>query len=516
MDVNQLPDNCQQINNQQVDCSISLFPHIAAETSTLTIDLTTNQHGQLTTTAILSNSNNQDDDLSDNKNIWIGYSTEKLNKPAQFGNTQAIVAHNPDQQNGSDLTIAYLPSSGHGYGRTYLNNGNGVLSLPNDNRYFISAVLDGYALTVMNNDDPTSASELFSHNIASSLYLMKAGALLEASTRTGVENARIPANTLFYSSIDPYLQKNSSSGLGKPRKIIFEDIDSDQGENANTGYEHIYISRDNNGAHLLYYSYPDFTTVNRPSIQLTTGTTYDGIFADLNNDNRLDIVLAKNGTNMFWLAENAAIASRFPNQVGLGSALLSRAIAAIDVDRDGDSDLIFADQVQLNNLPSEQLSIYLNDGAANFSKSSQIILTSEVDQLLVADLYGDGNDVLIVSQLDQLSLYKSSAQGLVYSPLSIEIKAPLVLADFDQDGLMDIAGDRIYLNTEITEPLPIVISSPPILEPDPIITTPYSQSIGSGSFQGYLGIASLLILITIVLVRVKKSNHSKEEIDTNE
>ncbi len=524
LDISQLPDNCQQINDQQVDCSVSLLPHDAAETSTLAIDLTTNERGQLTATATLSNSNNQDDDLSDNKNIWLGYSTETLVKPAQFGDTQAIVAYDPDKANGPDIAITYLDSNNLGYGRTYLNNGQGSLSIPENNEYFIGALAGSHAISIINNDDIESTPELFFHGQQVLLHILKAGALPFSIYREAIENSRVPANTPLYADIDPLVQTFFLHGLGKPRKIIFDDIDSDQGEDANNGYEHLYITRTNDGVHLLYYSYSNFNNINRPSIQLTTSNTFDGVFADLNNDNRLDIILAQSTTNHFWLAEDAPMVNRFPNSVGIGSAVTSQAVAAMDTDRDGDIDLIFSDDVILNNLPSKQLSIYLNDGSANFTKSPQSITTAEVDQLLTTDIYNEGYDSLLVSQFGQLSIYKSSAEGLVYSPLSIQIKAPLVLADFDQDGLMDIAGDRVYFNTEVIEPSPIVVSIPPTPIPDPIVTPPpvvgdtnlYPQFIGSGSFQGYAGIASLFVLIITVLVRVKKSNNSTKEISTNE
>lgn len=120
--------------------------------------------------------------------------------------------------------------------------------------------------------------------------------------------------------------------------------------------------------------------------------------ADLNGDGHLDffvargrVTLADTGENQVWLAaENNSFITFQNSGQQLGNAN-SRGVALADLNGDGFVDAFVANSRYGGDPPvSNANTVWFNDGAGNFSDSSQRLGTSDSEAVALADLNGDG------------------------------------------------------------------------------------------------------------------------------
>ncbi|MBL8897164.1 MAG: VCBS repeat-containing protein [Planctomycetes bacterium] len=170
----------------------------------------------------------------------------------------------------------------------------------------------------------------------------------------------------------------------------------------------------------------------------------------------------------------------------LGAADTSTDGVLVDIDLDGDADLIVANlsPTSPNGTP-ERCRLHLNDGTGRFSEIPNLLLTTpdRVQTLVAGDLDGDGDsDLVLGTASGVVALYRNLLRGPIplRMPALVElqgsfptINAPvndLALADIDADGDLDLyvatggsnalAQDRLFRNdgnagfTDISAQLP--------------------------------------------------------------
>ncbi|HOZ30232.1 MAG TPA: T9SS type A sorting domain-containing protein [Bacteroidales bacterium] len=179
------------------------------------------------------------------------------------------------------------------------------------------------------------------------------------------------------------------------------------------------------------------------------------LVADVDNDLDLDIIAGagccinqsevykNDGTGKFTLF------SQFGTE---NSSLFD--LSMNDIDNDGDIDLT------ANNMGSDDVAIYLNDGLGNFStmlidnfeysccEFGDIDNDSDID--LIVGAYGYYSDRILVYENNNMNFTKHVIQTGGYEDFPINIVSDIALGDSDNDGDLDIAVMRMIFVDEFT------------------------------------------------------------------
>lgn len=200
-----------------------------------------------------------------------------------------------------------------------------------------------------------------------------------------------------------------------------------------------------------------FPTFDRALLLETTSETSANVsIADLDGDGRLDIVLVK---GRHWpLADRVLLgdgAGHFEAGYDLGQARdRSYSGRIADMDRDGDLDVVIS-----NDKPDPKL-VYLNDGKGRFRVGSTFGRAEwETRNATVADVDGDSlPDIVVANRSDSTGanyICFNKGNGRFDAdcvPFSREPATTITAADFNRDGLIDLAvphrdggQSRVYL-----------------------------------------------------------------------
>jgi hypothetical protein len=183
-----------------------------------------------------------------------------------------------------------------------------------------------------------------------------------------------------------------------------------------------------------------------------TGAVTDVAVLDADGDCDEDLVIATDGgPPHLWLRTGVSFAD-----AGAIGATTVRAVAAADVDADGDVDLVLGG--------GATLALYRNDGGGHFMQDAAAFAggggASDVTSIAAGDLDGDGRTDLVIGQgsanaAPLYALYGSGA-GFASAPgalPAVSLKtARVALADADGDGDLDLAlalvgaPARLYVN----------------------------------------------------------------------
>ena len=158
---------------------------------------------------------------------------------------------------------------------------------------------------------------------------------------------------------------------------------------------------------------------------------------DFNGDGKLDIALAQQiPLGVVMLPGNGD--GTFQTGVTLNVATIPKALAAGDFNGDGNLDLVVVEQTKV--------SIYYGTGDGNFRSPVECVTGSFLWQVAVGDFNGDGNADLVVvdsvvSGVGGVRVLIGNGDGTFRPPVLFNavLAGAVLVADFDQDGLDDIA-----------------------------------------------------------------------------
>jgi hypothetical protein len=256
--------------------------------------------------------------------------------------------------------------------------------------------------------------------------------------------------------------------------VVVGDMDADKDLDivvANTNNQNVVYLNDGNGT-FHSGSFVCNVTASTRCFGTSTDSTASIALADIEGDGDLDIVTGNtsNEQNVLYLNDGTAQfhAGRIScdenpdNFRCFGSGQdNTHEVATVDIDRDGDYDIIVGNNYQQN-------AVYMNDGSGNFTTSTPF--GSGLDATIAlapGDVDGDGAiDIVLGNDLEQNVVYRNSGSGTFYhGPVvcganpqfhcfgtGLDIPQDMILLDEDGDGDLDIvAGNQqdqsiIYLN----------------------------------------------------------------------
>ncbi|WP_299116814.1 T9SS type A sorting domain-containing protein [uncultured Winogradskyella sp.] len=183
--------------------------------------------------------------------------------------------------------------------------------------------------------------------------------------------------------------------------------------------------------------------------------------ADLDHDGDFDLISSSEfDGKIAWYKNVNGLGEFTDKQIIINNTLnVVREVFSKDIDLDGDMDIIALGHLHIFYEPS-RITVYLNDGNANFSE--QIILDDDgrLDHLIVEDIDGD-YDADLIGIIDDNNLYRKINNGdgtfgdtevivnnMASNPLDVKLE------DIDNDGDKDIFishsnGDfSIYTNSD--------------------------------------------------------------------
>lgn len=171
--------------------------------------------------------------------------------------------------------------------------------------------------------------------------------------------------------------------------------------------------------------------------------------ADINKDNRLDLVLARNGVNQLLMNNGSAQPFEGVTPVAVGDAADNTAsLALVDFNQDGWLDLVSVNQNAANR-------VYLhNQSAAPYTSADTLVLNNssyDSRDVLVLDIDTDGLMDIVVGNFDAVTqiYFNTPASGffdnVVPAPLTNQVSQTQSLAsvDYNKDGKPDIVEANV-------------------------------------------------------------------------
>ena len=270
------------------------------------------------------------------------------------------------------------------------------------------------------------------------LYITSCGHVTPTNTGGGVKQKGATMTPSF--RVNPVVDLGGA-GIGKPAAVA--DLNADgladiASINGNSGSIKVSLGQLNAGN--LTYSPTSSVAIGAQPIRV--------LLVDLNADDIDDMVVVNHGSDDLTVALGKGngefdIPSTVPVN-GDGPTF----VAAADLDSDGKVDLVST------NAFTHHLSIMSGDGVGGFTVTQQLDTPPVPMGLEIADMNADGSlDLISVSRHGALVVYYGDGAGGFQSDRNIKVANPTVfpygddiwqiagldVADFDKDGLLDIA-----------------------------------------------------------------------------
>ena len=175
-------------------------------------------------------------------------------------------------------------------------------------------------------------------------------------------------------------------------------------------------------------------------------------FRDLNGDGKPDLVFATAISTPpydFHTAINNGNGTFGPRQTWSMNACGWNDIEAVDLDNDGDSDVVITEWLGCQNVPNSARRIFIskNNGNGVFSAPLIKIVNPFPGSIATGDFNEDGKVDLVTGQSPGIDLHRGTGTGNLLSPVSFATqKAPytIIANDFNNDGHLDVAACTEY------------------------------------------------------------------------
>ena len=165
--------------------------------------------------------------------------------------------------------------------------------------------------------------------------------------------------------------------------------------------------------------------------------TADAVFGDLNEDGRLDLIMAHQFEDGFVSIHYGQPDGSFATQRALETGARPRGLATADLDADGRLDLVSADA------GSGTVTVQLADGQGWFLPSRSWAAGPGAAAVVATDLNGDGRLDLVAADSDSstVAVLVGGGDGTYAAPRFFESGArpgAIAVADLDVDGQLDL------------------------------------------------------------------------------
>ena len=231
-------------------------------------------------------------------------------------------------------------------------------------------------------------------------------------------------------------ERSVGGGSNSVRAIVPADLDGDGDPDA--------LAASSGDSTIAWYENTDGlgTFGPRQVISAAAVSAWSVFAADLDGDGDLDALSASQSDDTIAWYENTDGAGTFgPTQIIATDATEALSVSAVDVDGDGDTDVLSA------SFGDSTIAWYENSDGAGFFGPTQIVTMDAVgaDSVFPVDLDGDGDpDLLFASFLDSKIAWYGKTDGLDdYGPqqvISTATVGPVSVhaADLDGDGDADV------------------------------------------------------------------------------
>jgi len=360
------------------------------------------------------------------KNDGFGNFTEILNTPFISVGFSSVSYADVDNDNDLDVFISGIIGA-NGVANLYLNDGNGVFSLSQDNNFIGVYNSSSIFLDVDNDND---------------LDLLVAGKLNYLSGTTN----------LYLNDGNGNFIEDQSLGLINVSACSIDAIDVDNDNDLDVvicGNEGGDISQVLTTKLYLNDGLGSFTEDLNSSF---IGVYHSSLlFDDVDNDNDFDLILSgitisDTSVSVLYINDNGVFAESTANTfVGVSDC----SVMPIDIDNDNDNDIIFTGRaINSSAYNYDFTSLYLNQGTGIFDEiTSSQFEGVDHSSAIYADIDNDGdNDMLISgSSFDEKSLtniYINDGVGNFSIDLNSSIinvqQASTIFGDIDNDGDEDL------------------------------------------------------------------------------
>ena len=165
--------------------------------------------------------------------------------------------------------------------------------------------------------------------------------------------------------------------------------------------------------------------------------------ADFNGDTYTDLAISNQiGGNLCILINNHNRSFQYPACYNIGNYPVS--ICGADIDKDGDCDLVIANQGESYPHIDPSVSIFKNNGDGTFFLANNYVVPG-INDIVTADFDLDGDlDLAFSGTSASVFIWLNSGNG-TFAPAeahSLDISGPLVASDLNGDGAPDLAVGR--------------------------------------------------------------------------